>query len=450
MAKKLVSYIKELAGSDGWVAMSDDLKKAIGSVPPPLEQKAIELINSEIEAKNCKVDLWKTLDSLDSTETLNQVQTMSAPESKPTAETKPNETAKPAGIKGFFQGKWFKWISTAVLIITIVAVAIFWITGGPSSQPQISTISNTTQYVQPNVQPTQQLPDQTNVPDTNSSPGITFQMPNIDGLFGSSVKMQLHNAPKTYKDILGNWIVWLVLVFLVRLYLTTFRSETNDRKEPKDYNATMKGLYYFLILFILAVGITPILVGACSFFEKNCSASNLPLIIRIAGAALFIGTAIGAATGGNWDASPIAFAFLISGLTFKLGSAQGSDAGSILIIVGVGVQIYEMLRHENERYAAIFGTLLALVLALIVGGVTMIGINTLGIRYFPAIVPYQLVIGFVVATITAVGSSGSLVQKQVQGILPVGMREEVRDPGDSVYFDIKLFVLMIAIAIIVF
>lgn len=447
MAKKLVSYIEKLAECDGWAAMSDELKIAIGSVPPPLEAKAIELIGSEIKAKNGKVDLWEILDSLDSTETLNQVQTMSAPESKPTAETKPNETAKPAGIKGFFQGKWFKWISTAVLIITIVAVAMFWFLGG--SSPESANPERIQSQQQPQ-QPTQQLPDQTNVPDTNSSPGITFQMPNIDGLFGSSVKMQLHNAPKTYKDILGNWIVWLVLVFLVRLYLTTFRSETNDRKEPKDYNATMKGLYYFLILFILAVGITPILVGACSFFEKNCSASNLPLIIRIAGAALFIGTAIGAATGGNWDASPIAFAFLISGLTFKLGSAQGSDAGSILIIIGVGVQIYEMLRHENERYAAIFGTLLALVLALIVGGVTMIGINTLGIRYFPAIVPYQLVIGFVVATITAVGSSGSLVQKQVQGILPVGMREAVRDPEDSVYFDIKLFVLMIAIAVIVF
>lgn len=154
MAKKLVSYIKELAGSDGWVAMSDDLKKAIGSVPPPLEQKAIELINSEIEAKNCKVDLWKTLDSLDSTETLNQVQTMSAPESKPTAETKPNETAKPAGIKGFFQGKWFKWISTAVLIITIVAVAIFWFLGG--SNPESANpekIQSQQQNQQPNQQP---------------------------------------------------------------------------------------------------------------------------------------------------------------------------------------------------------------------------------------------------------------------------------------------------------
>lgn len=369
---------------------------------------------------------------------------------KSTTPTQPKEkpiTRAKNAISNFRQNKWVKRIAIGVGIIfaILMLVFMFWF----RSSPESANPERIQSQQQPQL-PTQQLPDQTNVPDTNSSPGITFQMPNIDGLFGSSVKMQLHNAPKTYKDILGNWIVWLVLVFLVRLYLTTFQSETNDRKEPKDYNATMKGLYYFLILFILAVGITPILVGACGFFEKNCSASNLPLIIRIAGAALFIGTAIGAATGGNWDASPIAFAFLISGLTFKLGSAQGSDAGSILIIVGVGVQIYEMLRHEKERYAAIFGTLLALVLALIVGGVTMIGINTLGIRYFPAIVPYQLVIGFVVATITALGSSGSLVEKQVQGILPVGMREEVRDPKDSVYLDIKLFVLMIAIAIIVF
>lgn len=172
MAKKLVSEIVKLAGKDGWDAMSIDLKKAIGSVPPPLEQKVIDLINSEIKAKNGQVDLWGILNNLGSVETLNETQQVQTPSPKPAGSPKTTDTDKtnaPATketpitrakntIKNFRENKWVKRtaIGCGVIFAILMLVFIFWFLGGSNPEPtNENRIQNQQQPQQPNQQQSQ-------------------------------------------------------------------------------------------------------------------------------------------------------------------------------------------------------------------------------------------------------------------------------------------------------
>lgn len=171
MAKKLASDIQKTWKS-AWDNMSDDLKKAIGGVPPAHEQKVFDQIKAEVAAGRGNVDLLGIINSVNSTTVPSQAQP-EIPESKQAPEAKPDQKAQPASqpanapekvsliarakkaINDFRQNKWVKRIAIGggVILAVLFLMFIFWFLGGDSPE---SSNPERIQNQQQTQQPTQQ------------------------------------------------------------------------------------------------------------------------------------------------------------------------------------------------------------------------------------------------------------------------------------------------------
>jgi hypothetical protein len=251
MAKKLVSEIQALAGKEGWNAMSDELKKAIGSVPPPLEAKAIDLINSEIKAKNGKVDLWGIIENLGSAQIPEQAQNIAGPAPKPTTNPKP-EAAKPNQpkesavnrakntVNNIRQNKWVKRtvIGAGVIFAILVIIFIFWFIGGSSPE---TTSTERIQGQQENPQPAQQQSQTESVPTFQPEQTVDYKSVPFVGsililileglllipLFGildGTERLQMGDTITSLVGVLVNYFVtWAPMI----AFLTAFKALSN-------------------------------------------------------------------------------------------------------------------------------------------------------------------------------------------------------------------------------
>ena len=172
MARKLASDIQKTWKS-AWDNMSDDLKKAIGGVPPAHEQKVFDQIKAEVAAGRGNVDLMGIIDSVSSTTVPSQAQP-EIPETKPETEAKPasppaNTPAKESyidraknAIKNFRQNKWVKRITIGggVILAILVLMFIFWFLGGDSPESANPERIQSQQQNQPQVQQQQQTQEE--------------------------------------------------------------------------------------------------------------------------------------------------------------------------------------------------------------------------------------------------------------------------------------------------
>lgn len=275
------------------------------------------------------------------------------------------------------------------------------------------------------------------------TPGI------LDRFLGSNtVKFRILRAPETLDEILSNSLGWIVLLCMTWLLIINFRSEADDRKEPKDYQAVMRGLIFFLIIYALADAIALKTLQLCNFLGQSCVGPDIQywstVVIRGIGAAFLVGSGFAAATGGNWDASPISVSLFLLGTVILVTLNPWHLIGTIVLISGILVHLYEIWRHPNQRAPALVGT--AVIIALSLGIAFFI---TAGVNAYPAFSKYRLLAAYLAVVFVALGAASGVVPKKVSAVFPGGLRENIPDVDSPIYFDIKLVTLMGAITYLI-
>lgn len=306
-----------------------------------------------------------------------------------------------------------------VIVLVIGIGAVFF---GLSKLPTLSTSSNIT-------------------PLTNA-------MTSLRGLFSAGVvHFAVRNTPKVVSDLMANWLGWIILITLIWLLISNFKSETADRNEPKDFLAVKKALIICLVIYSLADAITLKAIQACQFLEQGCVANDVQfwttVIFRTVGVTFLIGSGFAAASGGNWDASPVSVSIFLAGVLIKTTWAEARLIGNIAIVVAILVHIYEIARHKDDRASALVASFFTIAASVIVGALVFYGANSILI-----LAPYRLAIGYIAIVLVALGTS-STVQHKVGAILPGSFRENLQDVPGNIYFDMKLIVLMVAIAYLI-